>query len=230
MKKLLYVLAFFFAFTFLMADSSKQKGYKIYPLHEVLEEKQLSDEDIILTKDCDDFVTLLLVRYSGVAEAGEEIVASDTTYSKLYRVRAEDIVISNIAASYGSMAVVPKELDGCVVSTEYTILLAKKPSYPDILQIILRSPEIRSDILLGSTGANRTRMKWQLIKDIFIPYPDKQLERKILGLIDKAEKAKKLAQKTAQESVVTLEKSFNLNNTRALDVIAAFKPRNDHFS
>lgn len=202
----------------------KQKGYKIFPLNEVLEEKQLNDEDIILTKDCDDFVTLLLVRYSGLAEPGEEIVASDTTYSKLYRVRAGDVVISNIAASYGSMAVVPMELDGFVVSNEYTILRAKEGFHPSILQIILRSPEIRSDILLGSTGANRTRMKWELIKDIFIPYPDRQLERKILGLIDKAEEAKKLAQKTAQESVATLEKSFNLNNTQALDVIAAFKP------
>lgn len=202
----------------------KRKGYKIFPLDEVLEEKQFNDDDIILTKDCDDFVTLLLVRYSGIAEAGEEIVASDTTYSKLYRARSGDVVISNIAASYGSMAVVPIELDGCVVSNEYTILRAKEGFHPSILQIILRSPEIRSDILLGSTGANRTRMKWELIKDISIPYPDRQLEKKILALVDKAEEAKKFALKTAQESVATLEKSFNLNNTQALDVIAAFKP------
>ncbi|QNA43698.1 N-6 DNA methylase [Lacibacter sediminis] len=202
----------------------KRKGYNIFPIQEVLEEKKFSDDDIIFTKDCDDFVTLLLVRYSGLAEAGEEIVASDTTYSKLYRVRSGDLVISNIAASYGSMAVVPLELDGCVVSNEYTILRTKKGFHPNIVQIILRSPEIRSDILLGSTGANRTRMKWDLIKNISIPYPDGQLEKKILGLIDKAEEAKKLAQRTAEESVFTLENSFNLNNTQALDVIAAFKP------
>ena len=43
---------------------------------------------------------------------------TDTEYAHLYRVRTGELVISNIAATYGSVAVVPPELDGLVVSKE----------------------------------------------------------------------------------------------------------------
>ena len=205
-------------------SSWKKKGFSIHGIEDVLKEKEFRDDEIINTKEVDEFLTLLVVRYSGLAEAGDEILSSNSTYNKLYKVATGDIVISNIAASYGSVAVVPEDLDGCVVSSEYTVLQVKKDFKPDIVQIILRSPEVRSDILLGSTGANRTRMKWSSIKDIQIPYPENELEKKVLDLLDKAKEAKKIAHDSQIEGVNELEDYFNLNNDEALDVIAAFKP------
>src|ERR1035441_10509663 len=87
------------------------------------------------------------------------MLPSDGSYSKLYPVRAGDILISNIAASYGSMAVVPDDWDDSVVSSEYTVLRVRDGFDPAVVQLILRSPEIRSDVLLSSSGANRTRAK-----------------------------------------------------------------------
>ncbi len=202
----------------------KSSGFDLYTLDEVLEEKVFDETEIINTKEADEFLTLLVVRYSGLPEAGDEILSSDSTYSKLYRVSTGDVVISNIAASYGSVAVVPEELDGCVISSEYTVLQSKSDFDPEILQIILRSPEIRSDILLGSTGANRTRMKWDLIKDIQIPYPDNKLVKKVKFLLEKAKEAKKIAYESELEGVSALENYFSLDNQEAQDVIAAFKP------
>ena len=44
---------------------------------------------------------------------------------ELYRVRADDIVISNINAVNGAVAIVPKKLDGAVVTSEFTVCRAK---------------------------------------------------------------------------------------------------------
>jgi len=103
----------------------KKNGFRVLPLSEVVEERIYTDEEII-TKDHPENVRVLVVRYEGIAEEGEEVLPSEGTYSKLYPVHAGDIAISNIAASYGSIAVVPESLDGCVVSSEYTILKVKE--------------------------------------------------------------------------------------------------------
>ena len=39
-----------------------------------------TDENVIVTKDCDDLVKHLRVRYDGFCEEGEEIYASDSKY------------------------------------------------------------------------------------------------------------------------------------------------------
>ena len=80
----------------------------------------------IVTKGNDEIVRQLIVRYNGDVDEGDEITAADSQYSKLYVVNTGDLVMSNIAASYGSIAVVPEELDGCVVSNEYTVLTTRQ--------------------------------------------------------------------------------------------------------
>ena len=80
-------------------------------------------------------------------------------------------MISNIAATYGSVVVVPDHLAGLVVSKEYTVLTVKPPYDARVVWALLRSPEIRAELLLRTTGANRTRVHWDNIKDIAFPYP-----------------------------------------------------------
>lgn len=156
----------------------REHEHSVLQLQDMLEERQFAADEVV-TKDFPDPVSVLVVRYEGVAEAGEEINPSDSSYARLYPVKANDIVISNIAASHGSIAVVPNDLDGAVVSSEYTILKPKDGFDSTVLQIILRSPEIRSDILLSSSGANRTRTRWDLIRDLSAPYPPRETVEQI---------------------------------------------------
>ena len=108
-----------------------KSGYEVAKLGDLVEivfplEKENAESDrIIFTKDSDELVTHLRVRYDGFPEKGEKIFASDSTYNKLYLVKENDIAISNIGAVHGAIAVVPKHLDGLVVTTEYTIFRAK---------------------------------------------------------------------------------------------------------
>lgn len=201
----------------------EEENLDIYSLDEMLEERVYGDDDVI-TRDSPDPVTVMVVRYEGIAEAAEELNPADSSYAKLYPVRAGDIVISNIAASHGSIAVVPDELDGCVVSSEYTVLQARGGFDPIALQIILRSPELRSDILLSSSGANRTRTRWDLIRSLHAPYPDQELVNNVRRMAAEAESAKREAIRLLQQSKSSLEEALRLRTTNAQMVLAAFKP------
>lgn len=116
------------------------QSLRVLRLEEMLDERTYAPDELI-TKDHPDPVSVMVVRYEGIAEAGEEINPADSSYARLYPVSAGDVVISNIAASHGSIAVVPDELDGCVVSSEYTVLTPKEGFDPIVLQLILRSPD-----------------------------------------------------------------------------------------
>lgn len=202
----------------------KKRGYNTCLVSEVLRPKVFNKDNTINTNECDDIVRQIIVRYNGDIDCGDEIVASDTTYSKLYIVNTGDLVISNIAASYGSVSVVPKELDGCVVSNEYTVLRAIHPYKANIIKHVLRSPEIRSEILLSSTGANRTRMQWENLKNIVIVYPSESIELEMENVIARTEQLEKELSTLRIKAAAIVEKQYGLDNNEAIDILTAFKP------
>ncbi len=199
-------------------------GYEVLQISDVLHLKHSDETNTIITKDSDDTVRQIIVRYNGDIDEGEEIHACNTQYAKLYIVNTGDLVISNIAASYGSVAVVPETLDGCVVSNEYTVLQAREPYNAKVLKCILRSPEIRSEILLSSTGSNRTRMQWENLKDISIIYPDKDTEDDMLDSIQRAETLEEELRQLRSKASILVENRYNLANDDAVDILEAFKP------
>lgn len=202
----------------------KEKGYSIYKVSDVLQQKVFEENNIINTKDNGEVVKQIIVRYNGDIDEGEEINACDSQYSKLFVVNTGDLVISNIAASYGSIAVVPEELDGCVVSNEYTVLQAKNSYDVKVIKCILRSPEIRSEILLSSTGSNRTRMQWESLKDISIIYPNREIEKEMCEAIEYRERLENELKRVYNQEAYIMESNYNLANDEAIGILEAFKP------
>lgn len=201
----------------------RAQGHRVLRLDEMLVPRTYEDEDLV-TRDSPDAVSVMIVRYEGVAEVGEDINPADSSYAKLYPVSAGDIVISNIAASHGSIAVVPEELDGCVVSSEYTVLTAREGFDPIVLQLVLRSPEIRSDILLSSSGANRTRTRWDLIRDLAAPYPDETVVTGVRDAATRADDARREAARLLEHARADLQDRLQLDTETANLVLTAFKP------
>lgn len=156
-------------------------------VEDIAEPKTFDSRDVIDCRDHDTHERSLIVRYNGTAEAGPVILPkTDTQYSHLYRVGVGDVVISNIAATYGSVAVVPVDLAGLVVSKEYTVLTVKPPYNARVVWALLRSPEIRAELLLRATGANRTRIRWSDLRGVAFPYPDPRAAEKFIQRIEAA--------------------------------------------
>ena len=194
-------------------------------LEDVVHPKIFPIDDIIDCAECDDHVQLLTVRYDGTATDGRVILPrTETEYPHLYRVREGDIVISNIAATYGSVALVPEQLDGLAVSKEYTVLTVTEGFSPRVVWAVLRSPEIKAEMLLRTTGANRTRIKWSDIRWIAFPYPDKATAAAFIKRIEDAEEARNLALLEEEAAVSELTSALALGQDSAFHILDAFKP------
>ncbi len=187
--------------------------------------RNFEPDDVIDCSRHDEPVRYLEVEYAGVASAGREIIpVSDTEYKELYRVHPGDIVLSNIAAHYGSAAIVPDELDGFVVSSEYTILSPLDGTDVRVVWAVLRSPEIRAEMLLSATGANRTRIKWPEIRRIPFPYPDPSAIALFVEHYEKSRAAIKQAAKEYKRAERLLNENLKIGQDRAQYILDAFKP------
>ena len=166
------------------------------PLSDFARPKEFSENDLIECQFHDTHERLFTVKYDGTAMPGRVILPkTETEYSQLFRVRQGDLVISNIAATYGSVAVVPPDFDGLVVSKEYTVLKAIAGYDARIIWAVLRSPNIRAELLLRTTGANRTRIQWSDISDIEFPYPDSATAELFVKHIEDADAARAKAER-----------------------------------
>lgn len=205
-------------------ETWKKLGFNVVKINNALSLKEFSEDDLIECDEHSSSETPLIVRYDGSSEAGTAIFPADTQHNKLYRVSEGDIVISNIAASYGSIAVVPSELSGCVVSSEYTVLTANPGFEPKMLWAILRSPVVLSEILLVATGANRTRIKWDSLKSLSIPYPNNEVEKDFVNSLIELEKLEKETINSKYEKINNTIKDLALGNDEAEIILSAFKP------
>ena len=197
----------------------------VYKLSDVVIPKFFGEDDVIECQLHDDYVQQFTVRYEGTPESGDTIFPkTETQYAQLYYVRSGDIVISNIAATYGSSAIVPDDLDGTVVSKEYTVLSVKQGFDAKVVWAVLRSPEIKAELLLRATGANRTRIRWDDIEDIWFPYPEKQTVDRIVRHIEGSETARIRSAREYDTAIAELHSALLLDQDEANHILEAFKP------
>ena len=194
-------------------------------LSDVVELKEFDASDTIECASHEDHVQLFTVKYDGTPLPGRVILPrTETEYQQLYRVRQGEIVISNIAATYGSVAIVPADLDGLVVSKEYTVLITKAGYDPRVVWAVLRSPEMRAEMLLRTTGANRTRVHWPDIRGIAFPYPGQETVNRIVRHMEDAEAAQAKALDESAAAIAELNSALSLDHDRARHILDAFKP------
>ena len=194
-------------------------------LSDVVEPKVFGDRDVINCRTHDTHEQSLIVRYNGTGEPGPVILPkTDTQYPQLFRVEAGDLVVSNIAATYGSVVVVPADLAGLVVSKEYTVLTVKQPYDARIVWALLRSPEVRAELLLRTTGANRTRVRWSNMGSIAFPYPAAGVAKKFIQRIEAAGAALAKAETEHRTAITELNAALSLDREEAQLILDAFKP------
>lgn len=165
----------------------------------------------------------LKVRYDGFAEPGDEKQAAEGQVS-LYYVHTDNIAISNINVVNGAVAVVPASLDGAVVTNEYTICRAKAGIDPRVIWMLLRSPEMRANLLILATGIGRTRVRWEQVATLRVPQPAANVANTVTTALAQAEALEAQAAKLRSSAQQQIESPLNLNNDDAKRILAAFKP------
>ena len=69
----------------------------------------------------------------------------------------------------GAISIVPPFHSNKYVSNEYTILKANTQESTVFYWNLLRTKEILGDVFSSTTGMNRGRIKWDIIKNVLVP-------------------------------------------------------------
>lgn len=135
------------------------------------------------------------------------VTAEDTTYSHFHRLRAGQLVMRKLTAFEGSIGIVPEELDGAFVSTEFpTFTLNQARIEPRYMALVCRQPSFWHEMWLRSTGTvqRRKRVNPAALLSIEIVLPTLAEQQRIVDLIDAvdtyAQKAATYAERSAQAS------------------------------
>jgi len=122
-----------FAKTGRMVSTWSKKGITTTTIGDLLDEYVFSEDETIIPEDAEEEITYLAVGYDGMARQGETVMASDHKGSRLFRVKSNQIVVSHINAVHGSIGFVSEELNGCVITSEYTALDSKGVFHPKVI-------------------------------------------------------------------------------------------------
>lgn len=184
------------------------------------------EDDLMLRRDAsaEDQVTFTKITYSGDIQPGDTVYRDASSYSKLFALKAGDIVVSNINAVHGAIAVVPSECEGWVVSSEFTVLHPKEGQDADVICEVLRSAAIRAQMLMSSTGMGRTRVSWDSFKDIRLPSISKSAAMEIKNLKTMMLESRRSARLSSERLLSLVEGSVCIPGDRDKRILEALKP------
>ncbi len=182
-------------------------------------------EDEKVTLEPDKTYTFLRVRYDGRAEPGEKRLGKEVTYKAVQAAKPNDIVVSNINAVNRAVCVVPDDLAGALVSSEYTVLRLKpgEQSDPMYLWSVLRSAAVVAEFLSGSSGQGRHRVDWPMLSRQKVPLISAEKQKTIGDRhreVLKHERAIRECLLAAENDIAFLE----LDGEMAKDRLARAKP------
>ena len=187
---------------------------------EPLAGERILDSD---SPEFDDLATRVRVRYDGFAEAGDEVDPTDLKGTH-YVVRQGDIVFSHINTIHGAVAVISPELDGAIVTNEYTICRPKGNLDPRVLWALVRSTVARADLMILSTGIGRTRIDWDQVVELQVPLPSLDQQQLIIEAYDRAEAAERQARMLRSQARDIVNQDWLMDTPEAENTLAAFKP------
>ena len=199
-----------------------ENGYDITTLGKELFIQKDREVDV----EEDEKYQLLKVTYDGDVCEAEYKDGDDSSYNKLYKVKQWDILVSNMGVGRGAVGIVPPYLDGKYVSNEYTILNAKSNEEAVFYVNLMRTKEILADILSSTTGMNRGRIKWNVIKDIIVPKGNKSNPQliKLSGEMSSYWKTTEEYIQNRKEHIQTLVKMYEVESNISKERWLGFKP------
>ena len=149
--------------------------------------------------------TLIRVTYDGKCEIDKKRLGKHIRAKTMYRVKEGQLVFSKIRSTDGAMGIVPKELDGALVSGSYVVFDCGTPEDTAYLWAVLRSHEERADMQSLSTGAGRYVTSWPEVGEVLVPWLKDNERRSVGASIIESWKLEKDAQRTQNDAFAKLD-------------------------
>ncbi len=166
--------------------TSRKDGSKMVPLRDLL----IQSKDIVKLENDKLYKQATVKLYGKGVELRQEVVGSKIKTKRQFIGRAGQFLISKIDARNGAFGIIPKDIDGCVVSQDFPVFsIQKNLITEDYLQRITKSKKFADLCARSSLGTtNRKRLKVELFLDSRIPLPSLKEQNKMDLLIEKIRK------------------------------------------
>lgn len=119
---------------------------------------------------------ILTIKYDGYC-SNEEIRFGSDIRGQGVLVKEGNIVFSQYNAFYGAIGYVSEEFAGSFASSSYIVLEPNDKVEGIYAWTVLRTTEIRADLLDSAVGMGRSPIKWENIKDVQIPFIETREKR-----------------------------------------------------
>lgn len=173
--------------------------FALVPLETLLSQ---SGEHITLGDD-KVYHQLNLKYYGGgvIVRKNAPVFGKEIKTRKQTEVRAGHFLFSKIDARYGAFGIVPKELDGAIVTAEFPVFdVNKNIVLPEFLLLVMTSDEMVNYIKNMSQGStNRKRLDVGTFLSIKIPLPSLEEQEKIVDEYTVSQKIIKAKQKELED-------------------------------
>lgn len=201
----------------------KRAGYEI---------KKLSDiaspvENIIKPKDAEyenNEYRILTITYEGRVKAEEIRKGKDIGYSKMKVVHAGDLVFSEYNSIQGAIGFITPEFENALASGSYTVVRCANDNDTLYLWSIMRTTELRNEMLSSAIGVGRQTIDWEDINKIYVPLPEERERKKIHDSIIEAWKKEKEIINTFNQLQIELNEKFNVESDSSKTWFEANKP------
>lgn len=178
-------------------------------------------KDIVVIEDEKTYEAIRVKYYNGGVESRGQHLGKDIKSKRQFRVSANQIVVSKIDARNGAIGVLPKELNGAIITNNFVVYeVDSTKAFPKFIALLLTSPIMMKKIADDSSGATR-RIYLQESKFLSEPIvlPPLAVQRTLVEVYDKRaldaanikESLKMLSQKAKHDIELKLKIHFYTN-------------------
>ncbi|BAY87952.1 putative type I restriction enzyme specificity protein (plasmid) [Calothrix parasitica NIES-267] len=124
-------------------------------------------------------------------------------------IKSEDVIVSTVRPNLNAVAYTDFRFDGATASTGFTVLRTKQDKLNSrYLYYWTRTPYFIREMTKTSTGASYPAVSDSIVKDSVIPLPPLEEQRRIAGILDKADEVRRQRQEAIRLTEELLKSLF----------------------
>jgi len=163
-----------------------EQNWKFFKLNEILEFKK----EALKMKDEEKYELITVKRRFGGVKSRGIFLGKEVLVKNQFYLREKNFLISKRQISHGACGLVPKKLNGAIVSNEYNVFTSKKELLDlDFFNYYVQTPNLHRSFYKHSHGVHIEKMlfnteSWLKQKIIFPPLTQQKKIAKILSTSD----------------------------------------------
>ena len=108
----------------------------------------------------------MTITYEGRPKTEETRLGKNINYKKMISLKEGDLVFSEYNSFNGAIGYITKDFEGALASNSYTVVRSKDLENSVYLWSVMRTTEIRCDLLSSAVGMGRQTINWIDIQKI----------------------------------------------------------------